>query len=413
MKYLLIFCLSLACISGCTTAVPRENLCYPLANGESAEQIKVVTIPLPVVAASPNEGFTSGALAAFLLHNSRDEVTSLVAPQINYNPNFGMTYTLYGAFYPHPLRSAEINLSRSTRVNEDYEAKIKDLTLLDGKLETNLFVYHFSDGSARYFGLGADSAESSETNFAAVESGFTYSGGYEIFEDISLRLGERLRKVRIAPGAVDSLPYTIEVFNGSTAPGLQGFTAHAQKIELLYNTMDSPTMPFSGLYGRLSAEISSRALGSDSDYFRYEAEAKGFIPHDKERRFITAFRGYYSQVTGSTTPFMEQSIIGGETSLRGYGRNRFIDSTALLFNLEERIRLFRWNLFDVNADWELAPFLDAGAVMSSLDRMNGHDFKFTPGFGIRAVVRPNIVGRMDIGFGEEGAALFIGLGYPF
>jgi hypothetical protein len=67
----------------------------------------------------------------------------------------------------------------------------------------------------------------------------------------------------------------------------------------------------------------------------------------------------------------------------------------------------------VNADWEFAPFLDAGAVMSTLDRMNGHDFKFTPGFGIRAVVRPNIVGRMDIGFGSEGTALFVGLGYPF
>ena len=413
MNYLLIFCFSLACIQGCSTVVPRENLFYPLANGESAEQVKIVTIPLPVVAASPNEGVTTGALAAFLLHNSRNEVTSLVAPQINYNPNFGTTYTLYGAFYPHHLRSAEINLSRSTHVNEDYEAKIKDLTLLDGNLETNLFVYHFSDGSARFFGLGAGSSENSETNFAAVESGFTYSGGYEIFPDISIKLGERLRKVRIASGAVDSVPSIKENFSESDAPGIHGFTAHAQKIELLFNTLDSPTMPLSGLYGRVSTEVSSKALGSETDYFRYEVEAKGFVPHDKERRFITAFRGFYSQVTNSATPFLEQSSIGGETSLRGYGRNRFIDSAALLFNLEERIRLFRWTLFDVNADWEFAPFLDAGAVMSALDRINGHDFKFTPGFGIRAVVRPNIVGRMDIGFGSEGTAVFVGLGYPF
>lgn len=413
MKYLLIILLYLAVISGCTTDVPRVKLFYPLANGESAEQIKVVTIPLPVIAASPNEGVTSGALAAFLLHNSRDEVTSLIAPQINYNPNFGTTYTLYGVFYPSRLRSAEINLSLSSRVNEDYEARIRDLTLFNGELETNLFIYHFSDGSARFFGVGSASSENSETNFAAVESGFTVSGGYRLLGDVSLQLGERLRKVRVAPGAVGSVPFIKERFTESDAPGTDGFTAHAQKIALLYNSLDSPTMPFSGFYGRVSAEMSARELGSGNDYLRYEAELKGFLPADSDKRFITAFKGLYSQVTGSSAPFMEQSILGGETSLRGYGRNRFIDRASLVFNLEERIRLFRWNLFDVTADWELAPFLDVGAVMSSPDRLRGSDFRFTPGFGVRAVVRPNIVGRMDVGFGGEGVAVFVGLGYPF
>jgi outer membrane protein assembly factor BamA len=413
MKYLLIPLLFLLLLPGCTSTTPRERLFYPLANGESAEHIKVVTIPLPVIAASPNEGVTSGALAAFLLHNSRDEVTSLVAPQINYNPNFGMTYTLFGSFYPSHLRSAEINLSRSTHVNEDYEIKIRDLTLLDGKLETNLFLYHFSDGSARFFGLGSGSAAGSETNFAGIESGFTCSGGYKLYQDISFQFGERLRNVRTAPGAVDNVPYIKNEFAEDSAPGINGFTSHAQKIALLYNSLDSPTMPLTGLYGRISTEVSTKAFGSEADYFRYEAEIKGVVPTDLDKRFITAFRALYSQVDGSHVPFMEQSIIGGENSLRGYGRNRFIDKAALLLNIEERIRLFRWKVFDVNADWELAPFIDAGAVMNSLDRMNGHDFRINPGFGIRAVVRPNIVGRMDIGFGKEGAAVFVGLGYPF
>jgi hypothetical protein len=29
------------------------------------------------------------------------------------------------------------------------------------------------------------------------------------------------------------------------------------------------------------------------------------------------------------------------------------------------------------------------------------------------VVRPNIVGRIDVGVGREGPAVFVGLGYPF
>ena len=99
--------------------------------------------------------------------------------------------------------------------------------------------------------------------------------------------------------------------------------------------------------------------------------------------------------------------------MRGYGRNRFIDSTYLLCNIEERIRLFRWEIFNVTADWEVAPFIDLGAIMESLDQAMAKDFEFNPGIGFRATVRPNIVGRVDIGFGKEGPAVFVGLGYPF
>ena len=425
--------IALLLLPGCTSLVPRDYLFYPVVTKECAEHaeivttaisypvitddcaenVKVVTIPLPVIASSPNEGVTTGALTAFLVHNDRDEVTSLVAPQLNFNPNFGTTLTLYGVFYPSSHRSVEFNLSRSTRVNEDYETRIRDVSLLNGKLESNLFIYHFTDGSSRFFGLGPGTLESSETNFAGVEDGITYTGAYPLFGDMYFQLGERLRKARLKPGAIEDLTFTKDRFTESSAPGLDGFTAHAQKIALLYNSLDSISMPLSGGYARLSLEGSTKVLGSETDYLRYEFEAKGFLPADRDKRFITAFRFLYSQVPGSDVPFMERPSLGGESTLRGYGRNRFIDSTALILNLEERIRLFRWTVFDVNADWEFAPFIDIGAVSGSPDKLMKESFKFNPGFGLRAVVRPNIVGRIDAGWGKEGLAVFVGLGYPF
>lgn len=411
LRYAILYLL--AALTACTSAVPRESLIYPLATAESSEQIKTVVIPLPVIAASPNEGVTAGALTAFLLHNNRDEVTSLLAPQINSNPNFGTTYTLYAAFYPDHQRSAEVNLSRSSRINDDYEVRLRDVTLWDGKLENNLFMYHFSDGSARFFGRGAASPAEGETNFTARENGFTYTGSYQAGQGLFVQFGERLRRVGISAGAINSVPYIRNRFTAGDAPGIDGFTAHAQKGALLYNTLDSPTMPLSGIYARMSIEWSGRALGSESDYLRYELEGRGIVPNDRDRQYITAFRALFSQVTSGTAPFMEQSIAGGESTLRGYGKNRFIDKAAMIFNLEERIRLFRWKVFDVNADWELAPFIDVAAVTGSLEKVTGRDFRYTPGCGLRAVVRPNIVGRMDIGFGGEGAAVFVGLGYPF
>lgn len=404
--------LAMLLITSCTNMVPRERLPYPLTNEASGDQVKVVTIPLPAFASSPNEGITGGALAAFLIHNKQDEVTSLLAPQINYNKNFGTTFSLYGALYPTPEQSWEFNISRSTRVNEDYEVRYINKEYLANKLELNIFPYYFTDGSARFFGFQSQSQKESETNYGDQELGVTFSASYRIAKNYQIVLGERFRKVNILQGAVAAVPFIRDRFSAQDVPGINGFNAHAQKIALVYSTLNSPTIPTYGGFAKFSVENSSEVLGSSADYRHYEVELKGFIPLD-HARYITAFRFAYNQTLGGNVPFLEQSILGGETTLRGYGRNRFIDNSYLLLNLEERIRLFRWEIFNVTADWELAPFIDLGSVMESFARANAHSFEFNPGIGFRAIVPPNIIGRMDMGFGKDGLAVFVGLGYPF
>jgi len=404
--------LLIAMLTACTSMVPREKLPYPLTNDEYGDTVKVVTVPLPVIASSPNEGITYGALTAFLLHDKKDEVNTLMAPQINQNKNFGTTFTMYGAFYPSPTRNWEFNLSKSTRINEDYEVRVRDNTFYDKKLELNGFFYHYTDGSARFFGFQAESRKEDETNYADQESGFTVSAGYEIYDHLQFVFGERYRKVRIRTGAVRDIPSLKARFNIADVPGADGFTAHAQKLALVYSTLDSFNMPTTGIYAKAAIEGSTELLGSDATYRHYELEAKGYLPL-AESRYISVGRIAYNQTLGDDVPFLERSILGGENTLRGYGRNRFIDSSYILLNLEERIRLFRWTIFNVTADWELAPFLDLGAVVHSLPQTSSKNFEFNPGLGFRAVIRPNIVGRVDVGFGNDGPAVFVGLGYPF
>lgn len=409
---LIIIILGMSLLTACTTMVPRERLPYPLTDESFGDPVKVVTIPLPVIATSPNEGAILGGLTAFLLHNDRDEVNTLIAPQVNFNANFGTTLSLYGAFFPLPSRNWEFNLSKSTNVNEDYEVKFRDKTLMDGKLETTAFIYKFSDGSARFYGFQSDSKQENETNYADKEYGITAGVGYDIARNFQILFGERFRRVSIKEGAVEKIPSIHDFFAESQVPGITGFTTHAQKLSLIYNTLDSRDMPTRGLFAKATFETSNELLGSDVDYNHYEVELKGYLPLN-EARYISVARFAYNQTLGSKVPFLERSILGGETTLRGYGRNRFIDSSYLLCNLEERIRLFRWSVFDVTTDWEVAPFIDLGAVMESLDQARKSSFEFNPGIGFRAVVRPNIVGRVDIGVGSEGPAVFVGLGYPF
>src|SRR6185369_4170478 len=124
-----ILCTGLLLLTCCTTHIPRDGSNPPLSGNPFEDTIKLVTIPLPVIASSPNEGVTTGALTAFLGHNRKEEVTTLLAPQINYNDNFGVTGSLYGAYYPNPGRNLEFNLSHSDKVNQDYELRVRDATL--------------------------------------------------------------------------------------------------------------------------------------------------------------------------------------------------------------------------------------------------------------------------------------------
>lgn len=398
-------------LGGCTSYIPRDKL--PVLPGDSyGEKIKLVSVPLPVIASSPNEGVTAGALTAFLFHNRNDEIATLLAPQINHNTNFGVTASLYGAMYPSPERSVEFNLSQSSQVNHDYELKVRETSPMDGKLELNTFLFKLSDGSSRFFGFQARSPVQMETNYANDEVGFNISAGYNFARFFQVVVGDRFRDVNIRKGAVKKVSYIKDKFSEEDVPGINGFTAHAPRLAIVHSTLDNKDTPSFGGYVKLSVEHSLKALGSDVDYRHYEAEIKGFFPLDRAR-YISVFRFVYNQTLGDDVPFLEQSILGGETTLRGFGRNRFVDNSYFLCNLEERIRLFRWEVFNVTADWEVAPFVDMGAVMEALDKAEFRNYEINPGIGFRAVVRPNIVGRVDLGVGKDGPAIFVGLGYPF
>ena len=90
--------------------------------------------------------------------------------------------------------------------------------------------------------------------------------------------------------------------------------------------------------------MSSTALGSGTTYRHYTVEVKGFLPR-ANARFVTAVRAAYNQTLGDDVPFLERSILGGKNTLRGHGDNRFIDSSYVLLNIEERIRLFRYRVY--------------------------------------------------------------------
>jgi len=70
-------------------------------------------------------------------------------------------------------------------------------------------------------------------------------------------------------------------------------------------------------------------------------------------------------------------------------------------------------MFNVNTEFEIAPFIDMGRTYHNFKYKQFNEYELTPGIGFRGIVRPNLVGRVDWGYSDEGGAVFAGLDYPF
>ena len=133
----------------------------------------------------------------------------------------------------------------------------------------------------------------------------------------------------------------------------------------------------------------------------------------ESKRAILVVRADLQATIGDQVPFFEQSSLGGQNNLRGYGVDRFIDKNLVAFSVEERLHVARTRIAGVMADFEIAPFVDTGQVFNSWRDISFKEYRVTPGLGFRGIIRPNVVGRVDYGFSKEGGAVFAGLDFPY
>ena len=105
----------------------------------------------------------------------------------------------------------------------------------------------------------------------------------------------------------------------------------------------------------------------------------------ESKRAILIVRADLQATIGDQVPFFEQSSLGGQNNLRGYGVDRFIDKNLVAASIEERIHLARAKIAGVAADFELATFVDTGQVFNSFKDVSFKDYRVTPGFGFRAM----------------------------
>jgi outer membrane protein assembly factor BamA len=308
-------------------------------------------------------------------------------------------------------REIRLIVSAAEKIERKVLFSYADPAFSQGRYSLNFSATFFKNATARFFGLGEGTSESAETNYTAREGRVNWRFGVHVNEVTQISVGQRFRQVSLQQGATD-LPFTGTQF--STVDGVQGETLiFGNRATFHYDTRDSLVSPTDGMAVTAYAEVNQNIRNGDHPvYSRYELEVKKLLPSESKRA-ILVMRADLQATIGDQVPFFEQSSLGGQNNLRGYGVDRFIDKNLIAWSIEERIHLMRMKIAGATADFEMAPFLDTGQVFNSFNDVSFKDYRMTPGIGFRGLVKPNVVGRVDYGYSREGGAVFAGLDFPY
>lgn len=379
-------------------------------------------IPLPAFGTNQNEGSWAGGIMPILKADSTGDVKEMLAPQYLYNRNVGHYGSLNYFGYPSDTEQYHALVWYGQKLDQGVDLGYKNLSAGGGRFIFAADVSAFKNPFARFFGFGSRTTEAQETNYTSREFLVKLTAGINLTEDLALMWIERYRNVRVDDGILGSLPHTAEIH--PEIPGIQGAQILGHGLTLRYDTRDSQLMTAKGTYVNVLAEFNQNVEERGANQWGHAVlDARHFMPHSSDRMVFVS-RMLLSGVFGQTEhrgtklgiPFYEQATLGGEDTLRAFGRGRYIGSWAALVNLEERVTVLSERFFDLNTHLEVAPFLDIGRVGQSTVRAEDlftENLQFNPGVGFRLLVKPTIVGRADVAYGRDGANVFVGLDYPF
>ena len=226
---------------------------------------------------------------------------------------------------------------------------------------------------------------------------------------MKINFGHRLAGERIAPGPITSLPSITSRFRRVPAHWNQNGEL---QLFMDYDTRDSAVTTTRGTYAKAAIENSQRAWGSEYAFQRYEIDLRHFHRSKADPRFGTVGRVLYQHLVGDV-PFYLKPALGGKHVHRAYGDGRYIDHALLTASLEERITLYKIPLAGVVTEFEVTPFFELGSVANSPHRFAARYARPVVGTAFRAIARPQVVGSIDVGVGQEGAAVFMDINYSF
>jgi hypothetical protein len=375
-------------------------------------------LPVPLVGADPNSGTTLGLLPVKLITDDNHEIRRIIAPDVLHNPFFG--YGVDARVYDYPSEDEQWSMLAGIkeRVERDFEGEYQTGRLREQRWSINGSLIYDRSGTPRFFGIGNESPRIAETNYTEQEELAQIEVGLNLSHTWQLLYTGRFQVVDVLPGTLEGIASLEKRFSHILGAGTNDQLLN--RLSIGYDTRDDLTVPTRGVQWVLYTGLASRrGLLNDSMYSEAGVDARAFWPINPDTVLATHLALRYLPTT-HRVPFWALSSIGGDQSevgadqpLRGYGTGRYYDRDSFSASVELRRRVWTFNAVSTNVDLELAPFLDLGRVFSTTGTFPLTQLHPVGGLGFRGIARPFVVGYVDIGYGSEGIAVFTGINYPF
>jgi hypothetical protein len=397
--------------SGVRTAAPSPDF------SERHWYNQLPFIPVPEIAQDPNSGTTVGVLPVWLYTDDEHRIRRIIAPDVFYNPNFGVGF--HGRIFDYPSEDRQWSLEAGLkqRVEREFDAEYTLGRLREQRWSFTGSAIYDRSGASRFFGIGNGTDQQDETNFVNQQEVLQAQIGWNFNRIWQLLYTARWRSVDVLPGVLTNIASIDTRF--PTVRGLGTNYEQLNRLSIIYDTRDSFTAPRAGMQWVAYGGVASRSgLFNESLYSEAGIDGRVFWPINPETILASHVSLHYLPST-HRLPFWAlsslgggQAIIGGEQPLRGFGDGRFYDRNSFSATVELRRTAFSFDAIS-HVEIEIAPFVDVGDVFKDAASFPIKALHKVAGMGFRGIARPSVVGYVDVGYGSEGAAVFTGINYPF
>ena len=375
-------------------------------------------IPVPYVGTDPNSGTTIGVIPTILVTDENDTIRKIIAPDIVHNPYFG--WGVHGRIYDYTSPDEQWSAIGSIyeRVQRAFDGEYQVGRLRNTNWSFNGSAIYDVDGTPRFYGVGNESQESSETVYTAQQYLVQAQIGYNFNHAWQLQYTARFEGVDVLPGTLASVPSIETRFPRALGEGMNKQLLN--RVSVVYDTRDDIIIPSKGAQIIAYGGVASRdGIINNSLYTETGFDGRAFFSV-LEKTVIAAHMALRYLLSAHDVPFWELSslggsdtVIGGNQPLRGFGDGRFYDRDSFSSSIEFRRNVMNFQAVATQVEIELAPFIDVGRVFDRSSTLPFEQLHKVYGVGFRGLARPYVVGFVDIGYGSEGAAVFTGINYPF
>ncbi|MBA3499365.1 MAG: BamA/TamA family outer membrane protein [Deltaproteobacteria bacterium] len=238
--------------------------------------------------------------------------------------------------------------------------------------------------------------------------------------------GKQVDAIDDAGNAVDATqaPTRLRVdCDGGDLVGCSGGFDNFFRLGISYDTRDYEPDPNCGTFIDVALDAGSVALGSEYDYLRLLAAARGYYsPIPQHADLVLAGRGLI-QFQSSGVPFFSmnglpftedfRSGLGGHRTLRGYRQDRFVGRTMAALNAEVRWTFTRFKLWRQKFGLIAVPFFDLGRSFDHAGALTLDDWRPSYGGALRISWNLATIVTIDYGRSSEDTGLYINFGHIF